>query len=43
MRVRASGVCTHCPWFPVCVPVLVLPMVSCVVRGGVVALFLLRG
>ena len=43
VRVRASGVCAHFSWCPVGVPVLVLWLVSCVVRGGVVALFRLRG
>ena len=36
--VRASGVCAHSPWCPVCVPVLVLWVVSCVVLGGVMGL-----
>ena len=38
-----SGVCAHCPWCPMCVPMLVLCVVSCMVRGGVVALSRLRG
>ena len=42
VRVRASGVCARFPWRPACMPVLVLWVVSCVVRGGVVALFRLR-
>ena len=42
VRVRASGVCARFPWCPVCVPVLVLWVVSCVVRGGVVELSRLR-
>ena len=35
--VRASGVCARFSWCPACVPVLVLWVLSCVVRGGVVA------
>ena len=42
MWFRASGVCACFPFFPVCVPVLMLWLVSCVVRGGFVELFRLR-
>ena len=41
--VRASGVCARFLWCPVCLPVLVLSVVSCVVRGGVVEWVRLRG
>ena len=43
VRVRASGVCARFPWCPTWVQLLVLLVVSCVVRGGVVALSRLRG
>ena len=42
-RIRASGLCARFPWCPVCVPVLVSWVTSCVVRGGVVNLSRLRG
>ena len=38
VRVRALGVCARFPWYPACVLVLVLWVVSCVVCGGVCAL-----
>ena len=41
--VQASGVCARFSWCPVCKPVLVLWVVSCVVCGGVVELSRLRG
>ena len=40
VRVRASGVCALFPWCPACVPPLVLWVVSCAPRGGVVVLLL---
>ena len=43
VQVRASGVCARFPWCPVCVPVLMLSVVSCVVCGGVMELSQLRG
>ena len=41
--VQASGVCPRFPWCPVCMPVLVLWVVSCVVPGGALKLSRLRG
>ena len=43
MRVQASGVYARFSWCPACVPVLVLWVAQCVVRGGVVVLFRLCG
>ena len=47
MRIRvrfgASGTCMCFPWCPVCVQGLVLWVVSCVVRTGVVELPPMRG
>ena len=42
LRVRASDVCVRFPSRPVCVPLLVLLVVSCVVCGGAAELSRLR-
>ena len=43
VRVRPSDVCACFPWCPVCLPVPVFRVVSCVVRGGVLELSQRRG